>query len=75
MTTTQLSNFGPADQRATAVALDAADPLAHFRDQFVITNPDLRYSDICHLLLRAAQDGGVTHLGIAGVLDLHLVET
>lgn len=24
------------------------------------TNPDLRYSDICHLLLRAAQEGGVT---------------
>ena len=45
MTTTQLSNFGPADQRATAQALDAADTLAHFRDQFVISNPDLCYLD------------------------------
>ncbi|MES2259906.1 MAG: ParD-like family protein [Pseudomonadota bacterium] len=24
------------------------------------TNPDLRYSDICKMLLRAAQDGGVS---------------
>ncbi|MES2076549.1 MAG: ParD-like family protein [Pseudomonadota bacterium] len=29
------------------------------------TNPDLRYSDICQLLLRAAQDGGVHLPGAA----------
>ncbi len=32
-------------ERATALALDASDPLAHFRDQFVITDPDCCYLD------------------------------
>jgi kynureninase len=32
-------------ERAYAEALDAADPLAHYRDQFVITDPDLCYLD------------------------------
>ncbi|MEN9956489.1 MAG: hypothetical protein RIR46_97 [Actinomycetota bacterium] len=32
-------------ERAFAEALDAADPLAHYRDQFVITDPDLCYLD------------------------------
>jgi kynureninase len=31
--------------RADAEALDAADPLADFRDRFVVTDPDLRYLD------------------------------
>ena len=32
-------------ERAFAEALDAADPLAHYREQFVITDPDLCYLD------------------------------
>lgn len=31
--------------RADAGALDAADPLAHYRDQFLITDPDVCYLD------------------------------
>ena len=36
---------GPATNLATAGALDAHDPLAHYRDQFVISDDDLRYLD------------------------------
>jgi kynureninase len=32
-------------ERAFAEALDAADPLAHYREQFVITDPDVCYLD------------------------------
>jgi len=32
-------------ERAFAEALDASDPLAHYREQFVITDPDLCYLD------------------------------
>jgi kynureninase len=36
---------GPAAQRSTAVAMDAADPLADFRHEFVIQDPDICYLD------------------------------
>ncbi|MEY4396932.1 MAG: hypothetical protein RLZZ40_688 [Actinomycetota bacterium] len=36
---------GEATIRATAEKLDAADPLAHFRDRFIITEPDVCYLD------------------------------
>lgn len=36
---------GSATDRSTAAALDAVDPLAKFRDEFVITDPDLCYLD------------------------------
>ncbi|HYN32554.1 MAG TPA: hypothetical protein VES40_08015, partial [Ilumatobacteraceae bacterium] len=31
--------------RDDALALDAADPLAHWRDEFVVPDPDLIYLD------------------------------
>ena len=34
-----------ATQRSFAEALDAADPLAHYKEQFLITDPDLCYLD------------------------------
>jgi kynureninase len=34
-----------APTREQALALDLADPLAHFRDQFLIADPDLIYLD------------------------------
>ena len=41
-----LANSQPsATQRSFAEALDAADPLAHFKEQFLITDPDLCYLD------------------------------
>ncbi|MFM1950576.1 MAG: hypothetical protein RL418_263 [Actinomycetota bacterium] len=41
-----LANCQPsATQRSFAEALDAADPLAHFKEQFLITDPDLCYLD------------------------------
>lgn len=36
---------GSATQRSFAEALDAADPLAHYKEQFLITDPDLCYLD------------------------------
>ena len=36
---------GEATLRATAEKLDAADPLAHFRERFVVTEPDVCYLD------------------------------
>lgn len=36
---------GEATLRATAEKLDASDPLAHFRDRFVIADPDVCYLD------------------------------
>ncbi|MEY3029244.1 MAG: hypothetical protein RL198_641 [Actinomycetota bacterium] len=36
---------GPATQRATAVALDAHDPLSAFRSEFVISDSELCYLD------------------------------
>lgn len=36
---------GEATLRATAEKMDAADPLAHFRERFVITDPDVCYLD------------------------------
>ncbi len=36
---------GSATERATALALDAADPLAAFRNEFLITDPELCYLD------------------------------
>ena len=43
--TKTLATFGDPTQRSTALALDAADQLAAYREQFVITNPDLCYLD------------------------------
>ncbi len=34
-----------ATQRSFALELDLADPLAHYKEQFVITDPDLCYLD------------------------------
>jgi kynureninase len=36
---------GSATERNTAVALDAADPLARYREQFLITDPEVCYLD------------------------------
>ena len=36
---------GKATNRSTAEALDAADPLAHFRERFVVTDPSVCYLD------------------------------
>lgn len=36
---------GEATSRSTAEALDAADPLSHFRDRFVVTDPSVCYLD------------------------------
>ena len=36
---------GDATLRATAEKLDAADPLAHFRERFVVADPDVCYLD------------------------------
>lgn len=36
---------GEATSRSTAEALDAADPLAHFRERFVVTDPSVCYLD------------------------------
>ena len=36
---------GAATNRAAAEALEAADPLAHYREQFHIADPDLKYLD------------------------------
>ena len=41
----KLLSFGNPLDRQTALALDAADPLAHFREQFLITDPDVCYLD------------------------------
>ncbi|MEN9714855.1 MAG: hypothetical protein RJA35_322 [Actinomycetota bacterium] len=43
--TSKLRAFGNPLDRATALAMDAADPLAKFRDQFVITDSDCCYLD------------------------------
>ena len=39
------ASAGPATNRAAAEALEAADPLAHYREHFVIADPDLKYLD------------------------------
>lgn len=44
-TTTKLNLFGDPLLRETALALDAADPLATYKSQFVITDPDTCYLD------------------------------
>ena len=43
--TEKLMAFGNPLDRATAQAMDAADPLAKFRDQFMIADPDTCYLD------------------------------
>lgn len=40
-----LAKFGDPTDRATALAMDAADPLAHYKSQFFISDPDLCYLD------------------------------
>jgi kynureninase len=40
-----LAQFGEPTDRATALAMDAADPLAHYKSQFFISDPDLCYLD------------------------------
>lgn len=40
-----LAAFGDPTQLSTAQAMDAADPLAKYRDLFQISDPDLRYLD------------------------------
>lgn len=40
-----LAQFGDPTDRATALAMDAADPLAHYKSQFFISDPDLCYLD------------------------------
>ena len=40
-----MSTVADTTSRAFAEALDAADPLAPFRDRFVIDDPDLIYLD------------------------------
>ncbi len=42
---TLLAQFGDPTERATALAMDAADPLAHYKSQFFISDPDLCYLD------------------------------
>ncbi len=43
--TQQLAQFGDPTSRETALAMDAADPLAHYKSQFFIADPDLCYLD------------------------------
>ena len=43
--TEKLRSFGNPLERTTALAMDAADPLAKFREQFVISDPDCCYLD------------------------------
>ncbi|MEN9714362.1 MAG: hypothetical protein RLZZ164_1026 [Actinomycetota bacterium] len=45
MTSSSLAQFGPATDRATAENLDAADSLASFKSEFVITDPNVCYLD------------------------------
>ncbi len=40
-----LKTFGSPTDRKTAIAMDAADPLAAFRNEFVIADPNLCYLD------------------------------
>ena len=40
-----LAQFGEPTDRATALAMDAADPLAHYKSQFFISDPGLCYLD------------------------------
>ncbi|MEY4425683.1 MAG: hypothetical protein RJB56_1310, partial [Actinomycetota bacterium] len=42
---TLLAQFGDPTERTTALAMDAADPLAHYKSQFFISDPDLCYLD------------------------------
>ncbi len=42
---TLLAQFGDPTERATALAMDAADPLAQYKSQFFISDPDLCYLD------------------------------
>ena len=42
---TSSATSDPVDPRARAAELDAADPLAAFRDRFVVANPSLVYLD------------------------------
>ncbi|MFM5967914.1 MAG: hypothetical protein ACKOQ8_02585, partial [Micrococcales bacterium] len=39
------ASAGPATSRSAAEALEAADPLAHYREQFLIADDDLKYLD------------------------------
>ncbi|MEY4300856.1 MAG: hypothetical protein RJA30_7 [Actinomycetota bacterium] len=43
--TEKLRSFGNPLERTAALAMDAADPLAKFREQFVISDPDCCYLD------------------------------
>ena len=43
--TEKLNSFGNPLLRATALAMDAADPLAHYKSQFVIADPTMCYLD------------------------------
>ena len=43
--TEKLRSFGNPLERSTALAMDASDPLAKFRDQFQISDPDCCYLD------------------------------
>ena len=40
-----LAEYGDPTDRATALAMDAADPLAHYKSQFFISDPGLCYLD------------------------------
>ena len=40
-----LAQYGEPTDRSTALALDAADPLAKYKQQFQISDPDLCYLD------------------------------
>ncbi|MEY4989316.1 MAG: hypothetical protein RI933_949, partial [Actinomycetota bacterium] len=40
-----IAAFGEPTERATALALDAADPLAKYKAQFQINDPDMCYLD------------------------------
>jgi kynureninase len=44
-TTESLADYGDPTDRATAERLEADDVLAHYKSQFVITNPNLCYLD------------------------------
>ena len=44
-TTKSLADYGDPTDRATAERLEADDVLAHYKSQFVITNPNLCYLD------------------------------
>ena len=39
------ASAGPATSRSAAEALEATDPLAHYREQFLIADEDLKYLD------------------------------